>query len=172
MICMKITDASWLASVIFMFLSSRSKDMWHKRKSAVQKLVEYQTKQEEGYTVKKIEYIKQPTEYLCGQACVAMLAGVSVEDVVAVMENDKGTGKKDIEKALRHYGISQAKTMTKADNNTVLPKVCILKVLLPKYGHWILYYDGKYYDPEFGLTDTLYPKARIQYYLKIFIDEE
>lgn len=122
--------------------------------------------------MKKIEYIKQPTEYLCGQACVAMLAGVSVEDVVAVMENDKGTGKKDIEKALNHYGISQAKTMTKADNNTVLPKVCILKVLLPKYGHWILYYDGKYYDPEFGLTDTLYPKARIQYYLKIFIDEE
>lgn len=96
MICMKITDASWLASVIFLFLSSRSKDMWHKRKSAVQKLVEYQTKQEEGYTVKKIEYIKQPTEYLCGQACVAMLAGVSVEDVVAVMENDKGTGKRTL----------------------------------------------------------------------------
>lgn len=70
--------------------------MWHKRKSAVQKLVEYQTKQEEGYTVKKIEYIKQPTEYLCGQACVAMLAGVSVEDVVAVMENDKGTGKRTL----------------------------------------------------------------------------
>ena len=48
--------------------------------------------------------------------------------------------------------------MTKADNNTVLPKVCILKVLLPKYGHWILYYDGKYYDPEFGLMDELYHK--------------
>ncbi len=101
-----------------------------------------------------------------------MLAGVTVEDVVSVMNNDKGTGKKDIEKALNHYGITQAKTMTKADNNTVLPKVCILKVLLPKYGHWILYYDGKYYDPEFGLMDELYPKARIQSYLKIFIDEE
>ncbi len=122
--------------------------------------------------MKKIEYIKQPTEYLCGQACVAMLAGVTVEDVVSVMNNGKGTGKKDIEKALNHYGITQAKTMTKADNNTVLPKVCILKVLLPKYGHWILYYDGKYYDPEFGLMDELYPKARIQSYLKIFIDEE
>lgn len=122
--------------------------------------------------MKKITYIEQPTEYLCGQACVAMLAGVTVEEVVSVMKNDKGTGKKDIEAALNHYGIRQAKTMTKADNTSVLPKVCILKVLLPKYAHWILYYDGKYYDPEFGLTDTLYQKAGIQSYLEIFVDEE
>lgn len=61
--------------------------------------------------------------------------------------------------------------MTKADNASALPKVCILKVLLPKYSHWILYCDGKYYDPEFGLMDELYPKARIQSYLEIFIDE-
>ncbi|MBQ9768359.1 MAG: hypothetical protein IJW37_09685 [Lachnospiraceae bacterium] len=66
--------------------------------------------------MKQINYIKQPTDYLCGQACVAMLAGVAVEEVVSVMKNDKGTGKKDIEKALNYYGVSQAKTMTKADN--------------------------------------------------------
>ena len=120
----------------------------------------------------EIQYIKQPTGYQCGQACVAMLAGVPVEDVVAVMQNDKGTGKKDIARALDHYGIRQAKTMTKADNATALPRACILKVLLPRYGHWILYYDGQYYDPEFGLTETLYPKARIQSYLEIFPDEE
>lgn len=41
--------------------------------------------------MKKIDYIKQPTEYLCGQACVAMLVGATVEEVVAVMKNDKGT---------------------------------------------------------------------------------
>ena len=122
--------------------------------------------------MKKIQYIKQPTGYQCGQACVAMLAGVPVEDVVAVMQNDKGTGKKDIARALDHYGIRQAKTMTKADNATVLPRACILKVLLPRYGHWVLYYDGRYYDPEFGLTETLYPKERIQSYLEIFPDEE
>ncbi len=54
----------------------------------------------------------------------------------------------------------------------LLFKVCILKVLLPKYSHWILYYDGKYYDPEFGLMDELYYKAKIQSYLEIFLDEE
>lgn len=121
--------------------------------------------------MKKIKYRKQPTEYLCGQACVAMLADVTVEEVVSVMKNDKSAGKKDIEKALNYYGIKQAKTMTKADNDFILPKVCILKVLLPKYGHWVLYYDGTYYDPEFGVMDELYPKARMQSYLEICADE-
>lgn len=49
--------------------------------------------------MKKINYIKQLTDYLCGLACVGMLAGVTVEEVVSVMNNDKGTGKKDLEKA-------------------------------------------------------------------------
>lgn len=72
-----------------------------------------------------IRYIKQPTEYLCGQACVAMIANVSVEDVIMLMNNDKGTSKKEIADALTHYGIEHAKTMTKADNTTPLPDLCI-----------------------------------------------
>ena len=120
--------------------------------------------------MREIHYVKQPTEYLCGQACVAMIANVSVDEVIMVMNNDKGTGKKDIERALDHYGISQAKTMTKADNSTLLPPICILKVLLPKYSHWVLYYHGKYYDPEFGLSDELNSKARIQSYLELFVE--
>jgi len=120
--------------------------------------------------VKEIQYIRQPTEYLCGQACVAMIADVPVGDVIRVMNNDQSTGKKDIERALEYYWIRQAKTMTKADNNTPLPPVCILKVVLPRYSHWVLYYHGKYYDPEFGLMDRLYSKAKIQSYLELFAD--
>lgn len=45
--------------------------------------------------MKEIHYIQQPTEYLCGQACVAMIANVSVDDVIRVMNNDQATGKKD-----------------------------------------------------------------------------
>ena len=57
-----------------------------------------------------------------------MIANVSVEEVIQVMQNDKATGKKDIERALAHFNVAQAKTMTKADNKTNLPPVCILKV--------------------------------------------
>ena len=120
--------------------------------------------------MKEIQYIQQPTEYLCGQACVAMIANVSVDDVIRVMNNDKATGKKDIERALKHYGIRQAKTMTKADNSTQLPPVSIFKVLLPRYSHWILKNKKKYYDPEFGLTDELYWKAKVHSYLELFAE--
>ncbi len=116
-----------------------------------------------------MKYIEQPTGYLCGQACVAMLADVTVDEVITLMNNDKGTSKKQISDALNHYGINHAKTMTKADNSSSLPEVCILKVILPGYGHWVLYYKGKYYDPEFGLLDELYKKERIQSYLEIYL---
>ena len=43
--------------------------------------------------MKEIHYIQQPTEYLCGQAYVAMIANVSVDDVIRVMNNDQATGK-------------------------------------------------------------------------------
>ena len=33
-------------------------------------------------------------------ACVAIVAGVSVDEVIRVMNNDQATGKKDIERAL------------------------------------------------------------------------
>lgn len=99
-----------------------------------------------------------------------MAADVSVDDVIRVMDKDRATGKKDIERALDHYGIRQAKTMTRADHDTPLPPVCILKVLLPGYSHWVLYAHGKYYDPEFGVTDELYGKAKIQSCLELFPD--
>ncbi len=118
-----------------------------------------------------MRYIEQTTPYLCGQACVAMLADVTIEEVVNVMKTDLGTSKKQISDALKHYGIEHASKLTKADNNSVLPDVCILKVLLPKYGHWVLYYKGKYYDPEFGLLEERYPKERIQSYLEIYEDK-
>lgn len=69
-----------------------------------------------------MQYIKQPTEYLCGQACVAMLAGVSVDEVIDVIQNDKGTGKKELALALRHFGVSCAKTMTRQTTTPLCPK--------------------------------------------------
>lgn len=116
----------------------------------------------------EITYIKQPTDYLCGQACVAMLAGVTVDEVIELINNDKGTSKKELSTALNHYGIQHAKTMTKYQPEIILPDLCLLKLLLPGYGHWAVYYKGIFYDPEFGVLEKCYPKARIMNYLEIF----
>jgi len=115
-----------------------------------------------------INYIKQPTEYLCGQAVVAMLADVSVEEIIFVMQNDKGTATAEIRNALKYYGL---KTVTNArlkyTDETRLPECCILSLKLPEYGHWSLYYKGKYYDPEFGVSDKLPENAILKYYWEI-----
>ena len=119
-------------------------------------------------SIGSVSYIQQPTEYLCGQSVIAMLADVSVDEVIAVMQNDKGTSTAEIRDALKYYGL---KTATKArlryTEGTELPKCCILSVLLPGYGHWSLYYQGKYYDPEFGVSDKLLEQAKLRYYWEI-----
>lgn len=118
--------------------------------------------------IDSIQYIKQPTGYLCGQSVIAMLADVSVDEVIAVMENDKGTGIPMMRDALRYYGL---KTTTNARvkyiEESTLPECCIFSVRLPEYGHWSLYYKGKFYDPEFGILDELPKNARLVSYWEI-----
>jgi len=120
--------------------------------------------------IDSIAYIEQPTEYLCGQSVIAMLAGVSVDEVIGVMQNDKGTATPLMRDTLNYYGL---KTATKARlryiQGAALPDCCILSVLLPGYGHWSLYYKGKFYDPEFGVLDKLPEEAKLRYYWEIML---
>ena len=118
--------------------------------------------------IESITYIEQPTEYLCGQSVVAMLAGVSVDEVIDIMQTDQGTSTPEIRDALKWYGLKTAtKTRLKYNPGTALPDCCILSVLLPGYGHWSLYYNGKYYDPEFGVLDKLPEQAKLRYYWEV-----
>ena len=123
--------------------------------------------------VRKIDsiiYIEQPTEYLCGQAVIAMLVGVSVDEVVSVMQNDKGTSTQELRNALKWYGLKTAtNARLKYTEDTKLPDCCILSIMLPGYGHWSLYYKGKYYDPEFGVLDKLPEQAKLRYYWEVVI---
>ena len=123
--------------------------------------------------IDSITFIEQPTEYLCGQAVIAMLAGVSVDEIVSVMQNDKGTSTQELRNALKWYGLKTAtNARLKYTEDTKLPDCCILSIMLPGYGHWSLYYKGKYYDPEFGVLDKLPGQAKLRYYWEIITNEE
>ena len=118
--------------------------------------------------IDSIGYIKEPTGYLCGQSVVAMLAGVTVDEVIEVMQTDMGTATPEIRDALGWYGLKTAtEARVKYTPGTVLPDCCILSVMLPGYGHWSLYYRGKYYDPEFGVLDELPKQAKLRYYWEV-----
>jgi hypothetical protein len=120
--------------------------------------------------IDSITYIKEPTGYLCGQSVIAMLAGVSVNEVIEVMQNEKGTSTQELRDALNWYGLKTAtKARLKYTGEAELPDCCILSIMLPGYGHWSLYYKGKYYDPEFGVLDKLPEQAKLRYYWEVVL---
>jgi RimJ/RimL family protein N-acetyltransferase len=118
-------------------------------------------------TIDGITYMKQPTEYLCGQAVIAMLAGVSVNEVIDFLQNDKGTSDAELKNALKWYGFKLAANKRTKYEDGKLPECAILGVKLPSYGHWSLYYKGKFYDPEFGVSDTLHENAVLRFYYEV-----
>jgi RimJ/RimL family protein N-acetyltransferase len=116
--------------------------------------------------INSIKYVKEPTGYLCGQSVVAMLANVSVDEVIDVIGHDKGTSVAEIDSALTWYGIKHGKRQ-KCTDDAILPDICILSLKLPGYGHWSLYYKGTYYDPEFGVLKKNPPNAKLNHYWEI-----
>lgn len=152
-----------------------SKDKYKNQKYAFVDTYDYELPKEmtSPYTYKNpirkidsIQYIKQPTGYLCGQAVIAMLANVSVDEVIAVMQNDKGTPTPLMREALKYYGIKTAKRLKYTDG-AVLPECCILGMQLPGYGHWSLYYKDRFYDPEFGVLEQLPEHAKLRSYWEV-----
>ena len=96
---------------------------------------------------------------LCGHCCVAMLAGVPLSDVVALMGKGHASWSKILE-ALDYYGISYAsKAVYTKDGLCQLPLCCIVN----NDNSFILWYKGSFY----GVTDVD-PKKTISY-IEIFV---
>ena len=90
-----------------------------------------------------IDPIPVPRGY-CGHSCVAMLAGVPLEDVVALMGKEKASWSKILE-TLEYYGISYADKMVYPKGRTAaLPKCCIVY----NDGRFLLWFDGAFYGAE------------------------
>ena len=96
---------------------------------------------------------------LCGHCCVAMLAGVPLSDVVALMGKGHASWSKILE-ALDYYGISYAsKAVYTKGVSCQLPLCCIVN----NDNSFILWYKGSFY----GVTDVD-PKKTISY-VEIFV---
>lgn len=80
----------------------------------------------------------------CGHCCVAMLAGVPLQDVQAVMGKGDGSWSKVME-ALDYYGIQYAQKMVHPRNSIpTMPDCCIAYA----DGGFKLWYKGRYYGSE------------------------
>ena len=117
-----------------------------------------------------MELIKQPTSTTCGQACIAMIAGKSVEQVMKDMKTDSPTSIGQLMEILDFYGIRHAERNKRISKKNPVPyEYSILTVHTNAgYTHWTLLYDGKYYDPEFGLIKGEYTFGKITSFLEIY----
>lgn len=119
----------------------------------------------------KIDLIRQPKKsHLCGQACVAMIAGISLAESIKLFNSKGGTSTRKVYHALQKRGISCSDKATRIKNDNK-PRLCmvIIHYTEVKYTHWCIWNDNKYYDPAYGIRKKLYNFQRETSFIKINI---
>ena len=117
-----------------------------------------------------MKLIMQPTPETCGRACIAMISEKTIEEVIKDMKTNGPTSIGQLIEALDFYGITHAERNTRISKKNPVPhEFSILTVHTNNgYTHWTLMYDGKYYDPEFGLIEGEYTYGKITSFLGIY----
>lgn len=118
-----------------------------------------------------MELVLQPTPETCGQACIAMITGKEIEEVIKDMKTSGPTSIGQLIEILDFYGVKHAEKNIRISKKNPLPyEYSILTVHTDKgYTHWTLLFDHKYYDPEFGLIEGEYTYGKITSFLGIYI---
>lgn len=118
--------------------------------------------------IDSIEVIKLPEDGLCGQACVAMLAGVTIAEVISVMDCREWQATMGrVISALNYYGIDHTDIINYTEGReTVLPKCAILMERMGRFCHYLVHFDGKYYDSHLGVLNE-YDTSKLLGYLEI-----
>lgn len=100
--------------------------------------------------------LQPPGSNKCGQACVAMVAGVTLKQSLKAYGLQHATTLYATRNALKKLGFTPAeKLQAFGKKESKLPETCLLMLRWPKrnLGHWVVYHDGQVYDPA-GYIDT------------------
>lgn len=111
--------------------------------------------------IDSIEIIIPSKDGLCGQACIAMLSRVPLNEIINLMGSKCSFGK--VIETLNYFGIAHSTKMVygiKQGSN--FPKCCIINTK----GHLMIFYDGKYYDPNNGVMEE-FDLSKITSFLEI-----
>lgn len=130
------------------------------------------SKQKPIRTIDSISYLQQPQSGLCGQACIAMLAGISIEEAIKVMKSTRwqASMSKVIE-TLDYFGFTYKKPIYTKGRKVELPNCCIVNVKGENKSHLMVYYDGIYYDPTYGILQE-YQCENIICYIEISAENQ
>lgn len=116
-----------------------------------------------------MKLVLQPTPTTCGQACIAMITGKDIDEVIKDMRTSGPTSIGQLIDILDYYGVKHAERNTRISkkNPTPHPYSILTVHTNAGYTHWALRFDNKYYDPEFGLIDGEYTYGKITSFLAI-----
>lgn len=121
--------------------------------------------------ITSMEVVRQPQDGLCGQSCIAMLTGLSIDEVSNIMHcNEWQATMGKMISALNYFGFGHSEEIvyTMGKPNVTLPKCCIMMEKMGRYSHYLIGYDGKFYDSGCGvLTD--YDFSNLVGYLEILV---
>ena len=113
---------------------------------------------------KNTVHIFEPNPLACGQAVLAMLTGIMVENVICEVGTERETTLAQMRSFLESKGIQMDKCRKQVFSKNELPSFAILSLETPKCWHWSLYADGIFYDPEYGVLDDFPPSSRRYYW--------
>ncbi len=113
-----------------------------------------------------MEYIHEPTDLQCGQAVLAMVTGLTAQQVAQELGNERETNLKEMKSFLRAHGAWVSDERIQITDKSELPALCMLSCETPRCWHWSLYCDGVFYDPEHGLLSD-FPESARKYYWEI-----
>jgi hypothetical protein len=126
-----------------------------------------------------MELVQQKSyTYCCGQACVAMVSGISLSESISAFGHKNRTNYKSLINALLELGVYSETEWTeiKPRESYELTRVCIIRIVKARKrsGHFIVHHEGRFYDPSRGAFENeealfaRYVAYRIQSYLPIY----
>lgn len=118
--------------------------------------------------VDSISLVTQPWDGLCGQSCIAMLAGTTLDEMCDIMKcREWQANMYKMIFTLEYLGIEHADTLVYTlGKECELPKCCIILEKMGRYSHYLIGFDGKYYDPNMGVMSE-FDMSKVIGYLEI-----
>ncbi len=116
-----------------------------------------------------MDFIKQPYKSLkCGQTCLAMITGFSIESVCKKLSNYWTTNiYDDLQPFLNNNGYTSKVVKALNIEFSQIPNNSILFYKYPSgNGHFVTKHNDQIYDPNYGIVNAIDVNARITTYLE------
>lgn len=119
----------------------------------------------------KMEIVLQDhNSKVCGQCCIAMILGITLDKAIKLVGHEKATTALELSKAL-----CVKKIFIRISKNRTIPERAILfvgNIGNRRHRHWVVIENQKIYCPTFGIFDSLasyltFSKQRATSILKI-----